>query len=292
MLKPSRIYAAAGHIALVLVTLSMIAPLVLVFMSSVTEESTLITDGYSFWPQEFSLDAYLYIAQNAETIFRAYGITILVTVVGTVVGLLLTSTLAFALSVPELPGRRTFAFLVFFTLLFNGGLVPSYIMWSSLGVRNTVFAYILPSLLLNAFNVLLMRTYYQVNIPTEIYEAAKLDGAGYFRIYFQLVLPLGKPILVIIGLFIALAYWNDWTNGLYYVNDPDLFSIQTFLNKIIQDIQALSNNSTGGSVVTTNVPTVSVRMAISFVALLPLLVLYPLIQRYFAKGIMVGAVKG
>ncbi|WEK12778.1 MAG: carbohydrate ABC transporter permease [Candidatus Microbacterium phytovorans] len=291
MIKHSRAYAIAGHVALILVTLSMIAPLLLVFMSSISSESALVQDGYTFWPAQFSLDAYSFIAQNSATVFRAYGVTIIVTVVGTAVGLFLTSTLAYALSLPELPGRRTLSFLVFFTLLFNGGLVPAYIMWSSLGVRNTLLAYILPALLVNAFNVILMRSYYQVNIPPEVYEAAKLDGAGYARIYFQLVLPLGKPILVTIGLFIALGYWNDWTNGLYYVSDPNLFSIQTFLNRMIQDIQAISNNSTG-TVVTSNVPTVSVRMAISFVALLPLLIIYPLLQRYFARGIMVGAVKG
>jgi len=291
MYKQSRIYRALAHTALLVVTLSMFLPLVLVFMSSITDESTLITDGYSFWPQQFSLDAYAYIAANSETVFRAYGITVLVTIVGTAVGLFLTSTMAFALSLPELPGRRVLSFLVFFTLLFNGGLVPAYIMWSSLGLRNTILAYILPSLLVNAFNVILMRTYYQVTIPAEVYEAAKIDGASYFRIYFQLVLPLGKPILVTIGLFIALGYWNDWTNGLYYVSNPELFSIQTFLNRMIQDIQAISSNNTGTSV-TANVPAVSVRMAISFVALLPLLIIYPLLQRYFAKGIMVGAVKG
>lgn len=291
MIKHSRAYAIAGHVALILVTLSMIAPLLLVFMSSISSESALVQDGYTFWPAQFSLDAYSFIAQNSATVFRAYGVTIIVTVVGTAVGLFLTSTLAYALSLPELPGRRTLSFLVFFTLLFNGGLVPAYIMWSSLGVRNTLLAYILPALLVNAFNVILMRSYYQVNIPPEVYEAAKLDGASYARIYFQLVLPLGKPILVTIGLFIALGYWNDWTNGLYYVSDPNLFSIQTFLNRMIQDIQAISNNSTG-TVVTSNVPTVSVRMAISFVALLPLLIIYPLLQRYFARGIMVGAVKG
>jgi putative aldouronate transport system permease protein len=289
--KSSRAYAIAGHVALIFVTLSMIAPLVLVFMSSISSEASLTTNGYSFWPAQFSLDAYAYIAQNSDTMFRAYGVTIIVTVVGTAVGLLLTSMLAFALSLPELPGRRTLSFLVFFTLLFNGGLVPAYIMWSSFGVRNTLLAYILPTLLVNAFNVILMRAYYQVNIPPEVYEAAKLDGAGYLRIYFQLVLPLGKPILVTIGLFIALGYWNDWTNGLYYVSDPNMFSIQTFLNRMIQDIQAISNNSTG-TAVTSNVPAVSVRMAISFLALLPLLIIYPLLQRYFARGIMVGAVKG
>lgn len=285
-------YTVALHVVLLLVTASMALPIVLLFMSSITDDATLAANGYSFFPEKFSFDAYAYLFEHAGTILRAYGITIVVTAVGTVVGLFLTSTLAFALSLPNLPGRRTISFLVFFTLLFNGGLVPAYIMWSELGVRNTLLAYILPSLLVNAFNVILMRTYYQVNVPTEVYEAAKMDGAGYLRIYFRIVLPLGKPIMVTIGLFIALLYWNDWTNALYYVNDSSMFSIQAYLNAIIRDIQAVSSSSSGSSGSTTLLPQVSIRMAVAFVALLPLLVIYPMLQKYFAKGIMLGAVKG
>ena len=285
-------YTVVLHIILVLVTASMLLPIVLLFMSSITDDATLAANGYSFFPEKFSLDAYSYLFEHSTTILRAYGITIVVTIVGTLVGLFLTSTLAFALSLPDLPGRRTISFLVFFTLLFNGGLVPAYIMWSEIGVRNTLLAYILPSLMVNAFNVILMRTYYQVNVPSEVYEAAKMDGAGYFRIYFRIVLPLGKPIMVTIGLFIALLYWNDWTNGLYYVNDSEMYSIQTYLNAIVRDIQAVASNSSGGTGSTTMLPQVSIRMAVAFVALLPLLVIYPMLQKYFAKGIMLGAVKG
>ncbi len=285
-------YTVVLHVVLVLVTLSMVAPIALLFMSSITDDATLVANGYSFVPEKFSLDAYTYLFENSGTILRAYGITIVVTAVGTVVGLLLTSVLAFALSLPDLPGRRTLSFVIFFTLLFNGGLVPAYMMWSELGVRNTLLAYILPSLMVNAFNVILMRTYYQLNVPAEVYEAAKMDGAGYARIYFRIVLPLGKPIMVTIGLFIALLYWNDWTNGLYYVNDSDMFSIQTYLNAIVRDIQAVANNPSGSSGSTAMLPQVSIRMAVAFVALLPLLVIYPMLQKYFAKGIMLGAVKG
>ncbi|UCN13691.1 MULTISPECIES: carbohydrate ABC transporter permease [Cellulomonas] len=292
-MKPrASVYTVVVHVVLALVTASMVLPVVLLFMSSITADATLVADGYSFFPRELSLDAYVYLFQNASTILRAYGITILVTAVGTALGLFLTSTLAYALSLPELPGRRVIGFLVFFTLLFNGGLVPAYIMWSELGVRNTLLAYIVPTLLVNAFNVILMRTFYEVNIPREVYEAAKMDGAGYVRTYLKIVLPLGKPIMVTIGLFIGLMYWNDWMNGLYYVNDSNLFSIQTYLNKIIQDVQAVSSNSAGSTGSTAQLPQVSIRMAVAFVALLPLLVIYPMLQKYFAKGIMLGAVKG
>jgi putative aldouronate transport system permease protein len=209
MHKLSRTYQAAGHVALMLVTASMILPLVLVFMSSITSESSLAKDGYSFWPKQFSLDAYRFIAENSSTVFRAYGVTIAVTLVGTVIGVFLTSALAFALSIPELPGRRTLSFLVFFTMLFNGGLVPAYIMWSNLGVRNTLLAYILPSLLLNAFNVILMfAPHYQESIPADLYEAAKLDGAGPVKAFRLITLPLiagGLAIALGVVAIIALA---------------------------------------------------------------------------------------
>lgn len=280
------------NIVLMLVTIGMTLPLLLLFMSSITDESTLIVNGYSFFPQKFSLGAYEYILMNFETILRAYGITIISTVIGTACGLLFTSLLAFPLSLPDLPGKKPLNFLIFFTMLFNGGLVPTYIMWTGLGVKNTLLAYILPTLLVNAFNVILVRTYYTTNIPTAIYEAAKIDGAGYFCIYRKIVLPLGKPILVTIGLFTGLNYWNDWTNGLYYVNESKMLSIQTFLNKMMQDIQALSANPSMSSGSTVNIPQVSIRMAVAFVALLPILVIYPMLQKYFADGIMLGAVKG
>ncbi|MDN4480564.1 carbohydrate ABC transporter permease [Demequina muriae] len=285
-------YRAVVHTVLGLTTVVMVVPIVLLFMSSITAEETLVKNGYAFIPEQFSLDAYRFLFENSDTLLRAYGITIIVTLIGTVVGVLLTSALGFALSVPDLPGRRTFSFVVFFTLLFNGGLVPTYIMYSGLGVKNTLLAYIVPTLLVNAFNVILMRTFYANSIPPEVYEAAKMDGAGYFRIYFTMVLPLGKPILATIGLFIALLYWNDWTNGLYYVSDSNMFSIQTYLAKIVQNVQAVSSSQAGSSVSTAALPQVSVRMAVAFVALLPLLIIYPLLQKYFAKGIMLGAVKG
>ncbi len=291
--KGEIIYQYAINVILILVTLFMVLPLVLLFMSSITAENTLIVNGYSFFPAKFSLEAYQYIWGNSRTIFRAYGITILVTLIGTVGSALFSSLMAFPLSLKELPGKRVIAFLVFFTMLFNGGLVPSYIMWTTIfHIKNTIWAYILPNFLLSAFNVILIRTYFTTSIPSEIYEAASIDGAGYFRMYWKIVMPLGKPILVTISLFAGLAYWNDWTNGLYYITDSKMLSIQALLNKMIQDIQALAANSSATSGVMINVPQVSVRMAIAFVAIIPILILYPFLQKYFASGIALGAVKG
>lgn len=289
-----RAYQIVINVILLMVALVMILPLVLLFMSSITDENILIANGYSFFPEKFSLYAYRYILQNYMTIFRAYGITILVTLIGTSASIVLVTMLAYPLSLKELPGKRFLNFYVLFTMLFNGGLVPSYIMWTnSFHIKNTIWAYVLPNLLLGAFNIILARTYFKSSIPEDIYEAAKIDGAGYLKIYWKMVLPLGKPIIVTVGLFTGLHYWNDWTNGLYYINKSEMLSIQALLNRMILDIQALNANA--GSASGTDVlaiPQVSIRMAISFVAVLPILLVFPFLQKYFASGIMLGAVKG
>lgn len=291
--KGRRAYQLVINILLMLVTLVMVLPLLLLFISSITDENMLVANGYSYFPEQLSLDAYQYIMTNAASIFRAYGITVTVTAIGTLGNLLLVSLMAFPLSIRELPGRKFVSFYVFFTMLFSGGLVPSYIMWTTtFSIKNSIWAYILPNFLLSAFNIILVRTFFQTSIPNDIYEAAKIDGAGYFTIYWKIVLPLGKPILVTVGLFSGLSYWNDWTNGLYYITDSKLLSIQALLNRMIQDIQALAANSTANSGALMQIPQVSIRMAIAFVAILPILIIYPFLQKYFASGIMLGAVKG
>ena len=221
--------------------------------------------------------------------------TIFVTVAGTCINLWMSSMLAFGLSRKNLPFRRVITFYVFFTMLFNGGLVPTYMMYTgTFHIKNTIFAMIVPNLLMSAVNVLLVRTYFTNSIPEALYEAAEIDGAGQMRIYFQVALPLGKPILVTTGLFAALGYWNDWTNGLYYVNQEQFWGIQNLLNKMISDVQALTSGlmskEMAGMIAT--MPSVSVRMAIAFVAMLPILAVYPFLQKYFAEGIAMGAVKG
>ena len=168
-------------------------------------------------------------------------------------------------------------------------------MWTTIfNIKNTIFAYLLPNLLLSAYNIILVRTFFMTSIPDALYEAARIDGATYFTIYRKIVLPMGKPIMVTIGLFAGLGFWNDWTNGLYYVNRSQMFTIQVLLNRMIQDIQALANNPGGGAGTggLVNLPTVSIRMAIAFVAILPILIVYPFLQKYFASGIALGAVKG
>lgn len=291
-MKENKTYQVISNIILMLVALTMILPLVLVFISSITDENALVANGYSFFPAKLSLGAYEYIKLYSSTILRAYGITIIATTVGTFISLVITAMMSFALSIKGLPGKRAISFFVFMTMLFNGGLVPSYIMWTSLNITNTLFAYIVPFLLTNAFSIILMRTYFETNIPGEIYEAAKIDGAGYTRIFWKIALPLGKPILVTIGLFTCLLYWNDWMNGLYFITDPNMLSIQALLNKMMANIQAVLAYANSGSSTTVTITPVSIRMAIAFIVTLPILILYPFLQKYFADGIMVGAVKG
>lgn len=292
--KSDQRYQIIINIVLVIITIIMVAPLILLFMSSVTSEAALLVHGYSFWPSEFSTAAYQYIFINGQTIMRAYGTTIIVTIIGTAANIFLSSMAAYALSVKKLPFRRAISFYIFFTMLFSGGLVPSYLMWTGMfHIKNTLWALIVPNFMCSAMNVILIRTYYTTSIPEALYEAAKIDGASYMYIYRKIVLPMGKPILVTVGLFAGLGYWNDWTNGLYYINNPKLYSIQTLLNKMIQDIQALQANSNAASSgAGMAIPAVSMRMAIAFVALLPILIIYPFLQKYFAEGIALGAVKG
>lgn len=296
--RNNRIFQVVSNIILILVTLAVVLPFLLVFLSSITDEATLISNGYSFFPKKFSLYAYRYILQQGATILRAYGITIFVTLVGTFLNMAMSSLIAYALSVKELPFRRFITFYVFFTMLFGGGLVPTYLMYvNTFHIKNTIFALIVPGLLLSANNVLLIRTYYVTSIPNVLYEAAMIDGASHFTIYSKIVLPLGKPIMVTMGLFTALGYWNDWTNGLYYLSGTDgqeLYSIQNLLNQMMSQIEFLSTSGAASAVSSeiSKVPSTSVRMAIAFVAMLPMLIIYPFLQKYFQKGIALGAVKG
>lgn len=288
----NRLQQTAINVMLMLVAVAMIAPLLLLFISSITDENVLIANGYSFFPEKLSLGAYEYIMTNSTTILVAYGITILVTLLGTMISILITAMMSFALSIRGLPGKGVISFLVLFTMLFNGGLVPTYILWTSLGIVDTIWAYVFPFMLTNAFNIILIRSYYATNIPEEVYESAKIDGAGYFRIFVKIGLPLGRPILVTIGLFVCLGYWNDWQNGLYFITDPNLLSIQALLNKMNQNIQAVIAYTSISSDTLATLPHVSIRMAIALVAILPILLLYPFLEKYFASGIMSGAVKG
>lgn len=295
MVDNGRAFQIIANILMFLFMIFCLFPFVLLVVSSFTDEGTLIRNGYSLFPEKFSLESYAYMYERLDTIVRAYGITVFVTVVGTVVSLLITVLLAYPLSRRDLPHRGKFAFFVFFTMLFNGGLVPTYIMWTRyLNIDNTIWALIIPALLLNAFYVIMMRTYFTTTIPDEVIEAGRIDGAGEFRILFRIVLPMSLPMVATLSLLIGLNYWNDWRNGLYYLTDHRLFSVQNMLNTMLQDVRFLASGGAGGnaSEIASNMPSVGIKMAIAVVGVLPIMIVYPFFQRYFVKGITVGAVKG
>ncbi len=285
------------NLILFLLAISTVIPFLLLIMSSITDENVLVQNGYSFFPKKISFAAYQYLFATGTKMIRAYAISILVTVIGTVSSLLITPMLAYALSRKDLPGRNGWLFFIFFTMLFSGGLTPSYMMWTRIfHIKNSIFALIVPNLMVSAFNVILIKNYFVSNVPVELLEAARMDGAGEFRIYFKIVLPVSTPIMATIGLFVALGYWNDWQNGLYYLSGrTDLYSLQNYLNKIMQDIQYLNsgiNQAVMNNMQNIKLPSVSIRMALSVLGILPIMVLYPFFQKYFAKGITIGSVKG
>ena len=284
------------NVIMILLAAICLLPFILLFISSITNESALISNGYSFFPKELSFDAYTYLFTSSSKIIKGYGVTRFVTTVGTTIGILLTILLAYPLSRKELPGRNIIAFIIFFTMLFNGGLVPSYMMWSNLfQIKNTIWALIIPTLLMNPFYIIMMRTYFVTNIPEEVIEAARIDGASEFRILVDIVMHLSVPMVATLGLLVGLGYWNDWQNGLYYItNKTDLFSIQNSLNRMLQDVQFLTSGSAGSNVadLAKNIPSIGIKMAIAVIAILPIMVIYPFFQKYFVKGITVGAVKG
>ncbi len=295
MKKKTSKYQVSINIVMAIWTLIIILPFILLFMSSITDENTLVANGYSFFPKKFSAAAYIYIIRSGSKILKAYGVSILVTLVGTLVNIFLSAMMAYPLTVKNLPGRKFLMFFVFFTMLFHGGIVPSYIMWSgTFHIKDTIFAQLLPNLLLSAWNVMMIRTYFQTSIPESLYEAARIDGASEFKIFFSVVIPLGKPILVTMGTFAGLAYWNDWTNGLYYiVKNKDLYNIQNLLNQMISNIQYIAQSSDSNvASAAASLPATGIQMAIAFVAILPIMLIFPSFQKFYAKGITLGGVKG
>lgn len=295
MVQHDKLQQTLMHLFMILLVLCCILPFLLMVIASFTEEATLTRNGYSFFPEALSLETYRYIIRSAGTIFRGYLMTIIVTVIGTGCNLLLTILFAYPLSRKDLPYRGILSFFLFFTMLFNGGLVPTYMMYANtFHIKNTVFALIIPSLMMNAFYVIMMRSFFSASIPDSLIEAAKLDGASEMKILGRVILPLSKPMVVTLVLMVGLGYWNDWMNGLYYVTEQKLFSIQMILNNMINNIEFLTRNASmlGTAASNMKIPQVGIRMGIAVIAVLPILVIYPFLQKYFVKGIVIGGVKG
>jgi putative aldouronate transport system permease protein len=229
---------------------------------------------------------------QGENILRAYGITILVTIVGTCVSIIITCLLAYPLSMQQLPGRKVIMFIVVFAMLFNGGLVPTYILYTQyLHLKNTIASLIVPGLLMRVFNVLLVHSYFISSVPAELIEAARVDGCGEYGIFLRIVMPISTPIIATVGLLTGLTYWNDWYNGLIFLTNERLYSLQVLLNAILSNVQYLAQNEVGARL-TMALPATSVRMAIAAIAVIPVLIVYPFFQKYFVKSITMGAIKG
>ena len=279
------------YVLLSAVMLIVLYPLIYIVSASFSDPQAVVSGKVMLWPVDVTLRGYKAVFRNPK-ILTGFMNSFIYMGVGTVVNLIMTMLCAYPLSRKEFTARNKIAALFVFTMYFSGGLMPTYMIVNKLGLINTRWAMIIPSAM-STYNMIIARTYMVNSIPDELYEAAQIDGASQFQIFFKIVLPLGKPILIAMGLLSGLGYWNDWTNGLYYIRDTKLYGIQNLLNKMISDLTALTQNASGASTVAiADIPSASVRMAIAFVAMLPILCLYPFLQRYFTKGIALGAVKG
>ncbi|MBN3523985.1 MULTISPECIES: carbohydrate ABC transporter permease [Paenibacillus] len=271
-------------------------PFLFVIVISLTDESSLATKGYSIFPDKWSFSAYEYIFKAGDQLLRSYGVTIFITILGTVVSLAMIALYAYAISRKNFTYRGFFSFIAFFTMLFNGGLVPTYMVVTQvLGLKDSIWALILP-LVMNAFYVLIMRTFYSTTVPDAIIESAKIDGAGELRAFFKIVLPISLPGIATIGLFATLGFWNDWFNALLYIDNPALVPLQSMLMRIENSMQFLLSNaqlsSSGQSLeLLRSLPQEATRMALVVLATVPIACAYPFFQRYFVQGLTIGAVK-
>lgn len=274
-----------------------IIPIILVISISLSSSESLTLNGYKFIPSEWTITTYTSIITATNAFWQAYKMTIFYCVVGTVLSLFVMSMLAYVLARKEFKYRKALSFFVFFTTLFSGGLVSSYILnVRYLHLNDTIWIFLLPSLV-SSFDVIILRTFIQTTIPDTLFDAAKIDGANDFSIYINVVLPLFKAGLATIGLFNVVGRWNDWFTGVMYIEDPKLVPIMTLLQRIQNSIESLKSdtqlaNSPDAAEMLKNLPSESTRMAMAILAILPMLVMYPFFQKYFVKGLTVGSVKG
>ena len=297
--REEKIFQLIGNIIMWLAALMAIIPLILLLSSSLTENNALIKYGYRFFPTVFSTEAYSYIFSTGNSVLRAYFVSFLLTAVGTVISLIITTMLAYPLAKQGMPFRGVLTFIVFFTMLFNGGLVPTYINYTNVfHIKDTFWAILVPGLLMNAYNVLLTKSYFFTGVPSEILEAASIDGASEFKTFLSIALPMAKPIIATIGMFVGIAYWNDWNNAIIYLSSSggnQWYSIQALLYMMMNNINYLSQNAQNLSAAQeglATIPAASVRMAMAVMGVLPIIVVYPFIQNNFVKGITLGGVKG
>lgn len=284
------------NVMFVLMALVCIIPVLLVIAISLSAEASITEYGYHLIPKIVSFEGYGYLAKQSTLIIRALGVSLFVTIVGTVLGILLTTLMGYVLSRPGYKLNGFLTMVVFIPMVFNGGLVSTYFITSQfLNLKDSVWALILP-LAVSSFNVVICRTFFKTTVPEELIESAKMDGARQFTIFFKIVLPISLPVLATIGLFLCFAYWNDWYQSMLYIDDQRLYSLQALLNAIMTNVNMLAQNAAamGASMADTvaNMPKEAARMAIVVVIVLPIACAYPFFQKYFISGLTVGAVKG
>lgn len=282
---------------LLFVSVFIVLPMVLVAIISVSSAESIALKGYTFFPSEFSLGAYENLMKTGTQIKNSYIITVFYTVAGTIMSLLVTSMFAFVLAQKRFRARKAMTYYTFFTMLFSGGLVPSYILnVRYLHINDTVWIFLLPTLV-SAYNVIILRTFFQTSIPDSLFDVARIDGANDFTVYWKIVLPLSKAGLATVGLFNVVGRWNNWFTGMLYIENPKLVPLQTMLQKIQKNLEFIKMNadfadSAMGLEYLKSIPTESSRMAITIIATIPILFAYPFFQRYFIKGLTIGSIKG
>lgn len=273
-----------------------IIPFLLVVSISVSDENSLLTYGYHIIPKAYSDVAYRFVTSESMSLLRSYGITIYATLAGTLLCLIITAMFAYPLSRKDFKYRNVFSFIVFFTMIFHGGMVAGYMVYVQLlGLKNNLIVYLMP-FLMSAWNVIVLRTFFSSSIPDSIVEAAKIDGAGEFSIFLKIILPLSLPGLATIALFTSIGLWNDWYTPLLYITKPKLYNLQFQLYNTLTNISYLQNNAevvgSEAAKILQNLPTLSIRMAMCVISIGPIILAYPFFQKYFIKGLTVGAVKG
>ncbi len=282
------------HIVFIIFAVCCLFPILLTLGISLSSSTSIIENGYSLIPKEFSVEAYKYIFTDSTKIIRAYGITIFNAVVGSTLSVLIIAHLAYPLSRSDFKLRKPITFYVLFTMLFNGGQVASYMVITTMyHLQNTIWVMIIPCMM-NAWYMVVLRTFFKTGVPTAIIESGKLDGAGEMRILWQLVFPIALPGIATIALFQVLMYWNEWNLPLLYIVDPKLYNLQFLLQQMMQNIQQLHENTEFAQQATAEmakIPSESARMALCFVAMGPILITYPFFQKYFIQGLTVGSVK-
>lgn len=290
--KSDKIMSCLAYLFIGFIALACFIPLIMVVSVSVSNNTEVLQKGYSILPRAFTLDTYIYLfAHSGVRILRSYIVTIFVTVVGCVTAMIITSMCSFALSIKTLKYRNVIAYFCNLTIIFSAGLIPwYYVCVNWYGFSNNFRALIVPQIV-NVFNMFLLRTYFE-QVPVSLYDSARIDGAGYFKIWMSIAVPLTKTGMMTVGMMFALSYWNDWWNALMFVDDRDFFPLQYYLYNILSNVNAISSGRIpAGAAANIALPSETVKMAVTIVTIGPIIFLYPFVQKYFVNGIMTGAVK-